>query len=130
MTALEEFKTEIKNKDFLSDDIMNKAEKLGEELRGISTTKMRQYFDDIKGLQRIIESNPKPEQIKVKLQLIKSRIHYDLGRKKVSPALKDFLVACIDKVQKSNNANLNKTAKDFTVFFENFYGYFYYKAQK
>lgn len=134
MSTLEQFKSKIAHKGFLDDEIMNMAEKLGEEFKGITTTKMRQYFEDIKGLRRIIESGARPEQIKTKLQLTLSRIHYDTKRatkKKQLQSmtnLKDFISSAISKVLKSNN--VLQEATDFSIFFENFYGYFYFYAEK
>lgn len=133
MAILEEFKEKITQKEFLDDEIMNMAEKLGKEFKGITTTKMRQYFEDIKGLRRIIESKATPAQIKTKLQLILSRIHYDTKRAKttqrqVMTNLKDFIASAISKVLKSNN--VLQEATNFSIFFENFYGYFYFYAEK
>jgi CRISPR/Cas system CSM-associated protein Csm2 small subunit len=128
MTALEEFKLKIENKRFLDDEIMKRAEDIGKELKGVTTTKMRQYFDDIKGLRRIIDSGAEPDQIRVKLQLILSRIHYDAKRDKKLSNLKDFLCSLINKALKSTE--LLQATKECSIFFENFYGYFYFYAEK
>ncbi|MEO0166853.1 MAG: type III-A CRISPR-associated protein Csm2 [candidate division WOR-3 bacterium] len=118
---------------FLNDVTLNKAEEIARLLKGLSTTKMRQYFDDLKGLKRIIESGATAAQIKVKLHLIKSRAHYDIKRigKKQEEAmskLKDLLVAGIDIILKSSD--VLQSTKDFSTFFENLYGYFYAQAPK
>lgn len=125
--TIEEFKKNIE-KGFLSDDVLGKAMEIADLLKGLSLTKMRQYFDDLKGLGRIIDSGASTEQIKVKLHLIRSRAHYDTQRirkkeKEAMLALKDLLIAGIDDILKSND--VCQHTKEFTIFFENLYGYFY-----
>jgi CRISPR type III-A-associated protein Csm2 len=127
-TALETFKRQIENKGFLDDDVMRQAEDIGKELAGVTTSKMRQYFDDVKGMRRMIESGAKPEQIKVKLQLMRSRLYYDAGRDKKVETLKAFLVSAIDEICRSDKF-LQRTT-DFAVIFEGIYGYFYANSRK
>ncbi len=131
-TTLDDFVTSIRSKSCLDDDMMAKAEKLGQELGGVTTSKMRQYFDDIKGLRRMVESRASAQQVKVKLRLVQSRLAYDVGRasKKQRPdmeKLKRFLDAGISRVLNSNDAC--QAVKDFAVFFECVYGYFYSNAK-
>ncbi|MEO0123779.1 MAG: type III-A CRISPR-associated protein Csm2 [candidate division WOR-3 bacterium] len=132
MSQGDDFKDIFKD-GFLSDAALSKAEEIASGLRGLSTTKMRQYFDDLKGLRRIIESGATAAQIKVKLHLIKSRAHYDIKRivkkqEKAMSELKDLLVAGIDIILKSSD--VLQSTKDFSTFFENLYGYFYAQATK
>ncbi|OYD13894.1 type III-A CRISPR-associated protein Csm2 [candidate division WOR-3 bacterium JGI_Cruoil_03_44_89] len=136
MSAIQEFKNLIAGKTFVDDEVMRKAEDIGRELMGVTTTKMRQYFDDIKGLRRKIESDLSPQQIKVQLRLILSRVAYDTGRVKGKKdktdynnfcLLESFLKACIDKVIKSEN--IEKMTNEFITFIEAMYGYFYFHAK-
>ena len=129
MSAIQEFKNLIAGKTFVDDEVMRKAEDIGRELMGVTTTKMRQYFDDIKGLRRKIESDLSPQQIKVQLRLILSRVAYDVGRKKISPLLESFLKDCVDKVIRSGNERIKETTDEFVTFIEAMYGYFYFYAK-
>ncbi|MEO0082538.1 MAG: type III-A CRISPR-associated protein Csm2 [candidate division WOR-3 bacterium] len=128
--VLEKFKTSIskESKSFLDNDILAEAEKLGRELCGVTTSKMRQYFDDIKGLRRMLESGATEQQAKVKLRLVLSRLAYDVQRAGRSQRphmekLESFLKACITRVL--DGRDVAQAVKDFAVFFECVYGYFY-----
>lgn len=132
MSAIQEFKNLIAGKSFADDEVMKKAEDIGKELSGVTKTKMRQYFDDIKGLRRKIKSGLSPQQIKVQLRLILSRVAYDTGRAsrndvKHYEGLKNFLAPCVGKVIRSDQTE--KTADEFITFMEAVYGYFYFYAK-
>lgn len=128
---INKFLNTINNANFLDDIIMNMAEKIGEELSEITVSKMRQYFDDIKGLRRKIKSGLSAQQVKVQLSLIKSRLAYDVGRasvgdKKSWKNFKGFIDKCIEKI--FNSQDVIKVTNEFITFFESVYGYFYCKA--
>ncbi len=133
MSAIQEFKSLITTRNFADDEVMKKAEDIGEELSDITKTKMRQYFDDIKGLRRKIKSGLSAQQIKVQLRLILSRVAYDTGRvsrKDVEnyEKLKGFLSGCINKV--IEDKNIEEATDGFITFIEAIYGYFYFHAKK
>ena len=112
--------------------VTKRAEDIGQELSGITKSKMRQYFDDIKGLRRKIDSGLGSQQIKVQLRLILSRIAYDSGRagKKDIDSynqLKAFLADCINKIIGSKN--IKEATDEFITFIETVYGYFYFYAK-
>lgn len=127
---IQNFINEIKTKDFIDDDVMKIAEGIGEELSGITDTKMRQYFDDIKGLRRKIKSGLTDQQLKVQLRLIQSRITYDVGRetkqeKKTNMQnLKKLIDVSVDKIMGSGN--IETLTNNFITFFETMFGYFYW----
>lgn len=126
---LKEYESKISSKGFLEEEILKMAEKLGEEMKRISTSKMRQYFDEIKGLRRMIESgSASSEQIIVKLHLIRSRIYYDSKRDGTLQPLKEFLNKSIDKI--FNEENILGATQSFSYFFENLYGYFYFYSER
>lgn len=129
--GIQKFIETIESKNFFDDEIMGMAKDIGENLARITPTKMRQYFDDIKGLRRRMKSGLTEQQVKVQLRLIQSRIAYDVGRasKKDKENWKNFerfLNASINKVM--NSSNIEETTDDFITFIEAVYGYFYCKA--
>ncbi|RLB08559.1 MAG: type III-A CRISPR-associated protein Csm2 [Deltaproteobacteria bacterium] len=119
-------------KSFTDDSIMDLAPAVADEISEIATTKLRQYFDEIKGLARMAEAGLSDKQIKVKLRLIESRAKYDLGRaskrdRAAFQKLNDFLTTSFDHVR---SGKVEERIKQFALFFECVYGYFYYKRAR
>lgn len=114
------------SKSFIEDANIGKAKEIASDLAKdkLSVTKVRQYFEDIKGLKRKIDSNINDLELKVQIRLIKSRAAYDEGREKEKfRKFRSLLDECLEKVLKSNS--IRQETKEFIVFFETVYGYFY-----
>ncbi len=101
-------------------------------IKGLTPTKVRQYFDDVKGLKRKVEAGLTEKQIKIQLQLILSRAIYDTGRaierknKEEEEGFKNIR-ANIERALKAENQDITQSVKELATFFETIYGRFYYE---
>ncbi len=104
-------------------------------IKGLTPTKVRQYFDDVKGLKRKVEAGLTEKQIKIQLQLILSRAIYDTGRaierknKEEEEGFKNIR-ANIERALKADNQDITQSVKELATFFETIYGRFYYEKKK
>ncbi|HLI45593.1 MAG TPA: type III-A CRISPR-associated protein Csm2 [Geobacterales bacterium] len=104
-------------------------------IKGLTPTKVRQYFDDVKGLKRKVEAGLTEKQIKIQLQLILSRAIYDTGRaierknKEEEEGFKNIR-ANIERALKAENQDITQSVKELATFFETIYGRFYYEKKK
>jgi CRISPR type III-A-associated protein Csm2 len=104
-------------------------------IKGLTTTKVRQYFDDVKGLKRKVEAGLTEEQIKVQLQLILSRVIYDTARAKKEEEkdfenFKEFIRSNVKLILETKNQDIKHSVKELATFFETIYGRFYYEKKK
>ncbi len=135
-SAVQRLKRMLKgDKKFIDDEVMDLAPNVANDLQLVKRTKLRQYFDEIKGLARMADANLSPTKIKVKLRLIASRIKYDSERcsggdeKRAFQNLEVFIEAGVNYVIKKRREDITEAVKEFAVFFECVYGYHYAKAR-
>lgn len=107
-----------------------KAKEIASTFEGISSTRMRRFFDSVKVISRKPDFESRFDEIALpEIKLLKSKCAYMVGRidgdeKKKLRNLKEFISNGIDQVN---------CAKDYQVFvsvFEAVYGFFYETAKK
>ncbi|GFP27976.1 type III-A CRISPR-associated protein Csm2 [Candidatus Hakubella thermalkaliphila] len=122
MSEIDAMVEKIKKRGFLDNEVLKDSEMFANNFKTISNSKMRQYFDVVKNIGNLIEMNPKVESIIVKLHILRSKIYYDAKRDQKIEVFRYFISKVIDFLNEGRD--LSKV-KDFTIYFENLYGYFY-----
>lgn len=103
------------------------ADKVGKDLAyldpELTTTQIRKFFNEIRSLEARVEDNF--DENKALVLMVKSKVAYSAGKKtsKTPKEFKDFIDACIDKVDKKTDFDA------FVKFFESVVGYFIYYSQ-
>lgn len=121
----------ILREELMTDEAPNIAKNLG----SASRTQLRAFFGEIKGLRnRLLEKEEETQQEEFEkiyplILMIKSKINYrydkDFKSKQNLSALKQFLDAGIERIQKENKLGRGcKAFLDFSLFFETVVGYF------
>lgn len=111
----------------LREDLIGKwADKVGKDFASLrpelTTTQIRKFFNEIRSLEARVEENF--DDNKAIILMVKSKVAYAVGKKtsKTPREFKDFIDACIDKIEKEEDFNA------FVKFFESVVGYFiFYK---
>ncbi len=132
-SAVDEVVDLLKTHSFSDDEIMKKAEKVGEAIKrnGTEKTKLREYFGQVKALAMALKTKTKTiEQAKIELYKMKARIAYDTQRQKGKTSkLKKLIDAALDNALE-NDADLKKRLLEFSDFFECVMGYYTYEDIK
>lgn len=134
----EDFKREVKTKDFLftSNRTLELSQGLGEFLasgytrsRDDTITQITKFYN----LVRIIEKQSDAHQsqdmasLQIKLHLLKAQVFYATSRGIISENVKEFLRQSLIRILAEEDLNkLKQTLKDFATFFEAVYAYFYF----
>lgn len=101
------------------------AEEIGKKLVGnnprtplLSSTQLRRFFNDVKALEAKIETGNFEEQ-KPMIKMLKSKGAYAYGRDKIPLEFKNYIDACVDKINNKDDFN------GFLKFFESVVGFYY-----
>lgn len=141
--SIKEFETALKGKRFTDDDVLKLNEALAMYLarnRERDKSKRQNTITQINKFYNLVRlaAKRKPEQIKVKLRLIKAQITFTRGRRIISEEIKDFFDVSLKHILDSNTSDefsneskkLEAYLKEFVTFFESVYAYFYYEYHK
>ena len=90
----------------------------------ITNSQLRAFFNELKKLkQKYIDENEKNvDKLHIELLILKSKLEYKKGGKKITNEFSEFMEKNIDIVIKENTI---QSYKDFLVFFETVLGYMY-----
>lgn len=125
--ALKKFCDLIKNKRFTDDEVLSLNEELGKSLTGRddTITQVNKFYNLVK-----VAEATEATQLTVKLYVLKAQITYATARETISPDFKTFFDASLEKILGNTNSNDRKERlKDFAVFFESVYAYFYFHTK-
>ena len=116
------YRTESKDtlrKELVSTEARNIAKNMK-----ITNSQLRAFFNELKRLkQKYIDGNEKNiDKLHIGLLILKSKLEYKKGGKKITNEFSEFMEKNIDIVIKENTV---QSYKDFLVFFETVLGYMY-----
>lgn len=116
------YRTESKNtlrKELVSTEAKNIAENMK-----ITNSQLRAFFNELKKLkQKYVEEDEKNlDKLHIELLILKSKLEYKKGGKKISDEFSEFMEKNFDIVIKENTM---QSYKDFLIFFETVLGYMY-----
>ena len=116
------YRTESKDtlrKELVSTEARNIAKNMK-----ITNSQLRAFFNELKRLkQKYIDGNEKNiDKLHIGLLILKSKLEYKKGGKKITDEFSEFMEKNIDIVIKENTV---QSYKDFLVFFETVLGYMY-----
>lgn len=116
------------NKEILREDlIVEHADRLGKEFvekrSKLTSAQLRKFFNDVHALKAKVEyigfDNQRPM-----IKMLKSKVAYAKGRDKIPAEFKDFIDACVDKIEDK------KDFEGFIKFFESVVGFYYFYGGK
>lgn len=116
------------SKEILREDlIVEHADILGKEFvekrPKLTSAQLRKFFNDVHALKAKVESigfdNQRPM-----IKMLKSKVAYAKGRDKIPAEFKDFIDACVDKIEDK------KDFEGFIKFFESVVGFYYFHGGK
>ena len=108
----------------LRKEIVSKKSKEIAENMQITNSQLRAFFNELKRLKQKYtdENNKNIEKLHIELLILKSKLEYKRGGKKITKEFSEFIEKNIDIVIKENTI---QSYKDFLVFFETVLGYMY-----
>ena len=113
-----------KSKNVLRKELVSiEAKNIAENMK-ITNSQLRAFFNELKKLkQKYIDENEKNvDKLHIELLILKSKLEYKKGGKKITNEFSEFMEKNIDTVIKENTM---QSYKDFLVFFETVLGYMY-----
>lgn len=113
-----------KSKNVLRKELVSiEAKNIAENMK-ITNSQLRAFFNELKKLkQKYIDENEKNvDKLHIELLILKSKLEYKKGGKKITNEFSEFMEKNIDIVIKENTI---QSYKDFLVFFETVLGYMY-----
>ena len=113
-----------KSKNVLRKELVSiEAKNIAENMK-ITNSQLRAFFNELKKLkQKYIDENEKNvDKLHIELLILKSKLEYKKGGKKITNEFSEFMEKNIDIVIKENTM---QSYKDFLVFFETVLGYMY-----
>lgn len=117
----------LKGRSFLDDQVLAESERLADEFREVRNSQARKYFNDIKVLKRMVESEEVDwDFIKIRLRLFLAQLAYAEKRPgaPVKPAFRRFFEVCLRKVIQDDDP---QGVVQFATFLEAVYAYYYAK---
>jgi len=116
------YRTESKDtlrKELVSTEARNIAKNMK-----ITNSQLRAFFNELKKLkQKYVEEDEKNlDKLHIELLILKSKLEYKKGGKKISDEFSEFMEKNFDIVIKENTM---QSYKDFLIFFETVLGYMY-----
>ena len=116
------YRTESKDilrKELVSTEVKNIAENMK-----ITNSQLRAFFNELKKLkQKYVDEDEKNlDKLHVELLILKSKLEYKKGGKKITDEFSEFMEKNFDIIIKENTM---QSYKDFLVFFETVLGYMY-----
>lgn len=122
------FKDKINNiydESVFSDKAEKQAGEMNDSKLPLTSTQLRRFFGEMKGLyQRWKNQQKSPEEfnrILPLIKLLKSKVYYAYGRKKIPKKFSEFLIGGIDQIKDSNDFEA------FVLYFEAVVGFLYGK---
>ena len=112
------------SKDILRKELVStEAKNIAENMK-ITNSQLRAFFNELKKLkQKYVDEDEKNlDKLHVELLILKSKLEYKKGGKKITNEFSEFMEKNIDIVIKENTI---QSYKDFLVFFETVLGYMY-----
>jgi len=116
------------NKKFVDVEILNLSKPLGEYIaqdrdRKDTTSQVSKFYHLVRIAEGIASSGD-IQSAKVKLHVLKAQTFYARARKSISQGFKEFFDISLERI-------LDKPSeiKDFLIFFETVYAYFYYQTE-
>ena len=113
-----------KSKNVLRKELVSiEAKNIAENMK-ITNSQLRAFFNELKKLkQKYVEEDEKNlDKLHIELLILKSKLEYKKGGKKISDEFSEFMEKNFDIVIKENTM---QSYKDFLVFFETVLGYMY-----
>lgn len=112
------------SKDTLRKELVStEAKNIAKNMK-ITNTQLRGFFNELKRLkQKYVDENEKNlDKLHIELLILKSKLEYKKGGKKISDEFSEFMEKNFDIVIKENTM---QSYKDFLIFFETVLGYMY-----
>ncbi len=112
------------SKDILRKELVStEAKKIAENMK-ITNSQLRAFFNELKKLkQKYVDEDEKNlDKLHVELLILKSKLEYKKGGKKITDEFSEFMEKNFDIIIKENTM---QSYKDFLVFFETVLGYMY-----
>lgn len=105
--------------------LAEEADKIAQDIRGTSSSQLRNFYSEVKSLQRKYEHHKNRwNEILPLIKLIKAKVKYASakasGRDRITKNFVDFISKSIDVI------NSEKQFEDFCLIFEAVVGYHYY----
>ena len=113
-----------KSKNVLRKELVSiEAKNIAENMK-ITNSQLRAFFNELKKLkQKYVEEDEKNlDKLHIELLILKSKLEYKKGGKKISDEFSEFMEKNFDIVIKENTM---QSYKDFLIFFETVLGYMY-----
>ena len=112
------------SKDILRKELVSTEEKNIAENMKITNSQLRAFFNELKKLkQKYVDEDEKNlDKLHVELLILKSKLEYKKGGKKITDEFSEFMEKNFDIVIKENTM---QSYKDFLIFFETVLGYMY-----
>ena len=112
------------SKDILRKELVStEAKNIAENMK-ITNSQLRAFFNELKKLkQKYVDEDEKNlDKLHVELLILKSKLEYKKGGKKITDEFSEFMEKNFDIIIKENTM---QSYKDFLVFFETVLGYMY-----
>lgn len=112
------------SKDILRKELIStEAKNIAENMK-ITNSQLRAFFNELKKLkQKYVDEDEKNlDKLHVELLILKSKLEYKKGGKKITDEFSEFMEKNFDIIIKENTM---QSYKDFLVFFETVLGYMY-----
>ena len=112
------------SKDILRKELVStEAKNIAENMK-ITNSQLRAFFNELKKLkQKYVDEDEKNlDKLHVELLILKSKLEYKKGGKKITDECSEFMEKNFDIIIKENTM---QSYKDFLVFFETVLGYMY-----
>lgn len=111
-----------KEKQKVNPEVLDKvAEQKADKMESMSSSQLRRFFGEIKGLYNRLENGESFDRILPLVKILKSKAYYACNRKKIRKSFAGFLIGGIDQV------NDEKDFRAIVMHFEAIVGFMYGK---
>jgi len=113
---------EILREDLLTDRAQEWARNFITVRPRLNAAQLRRFLNEVKALEALVEAERGADgfkKVRPLIKMLKSKVAYSAGGKKVPEEFKEFIIACVD------NINDGKDFRAFVLLFEAVVGFFY-----
>lgn len=111
----------------LEEVLGKEAEEIAKQIKGTSKSQIRNFYGEIKTLERKLKYSQKWDEVLPLIKLVKAKVKYASKRQGSREGITEEFVTFIEK--SIDSINDQKKFKDFCLLFEAVVGYHYYYSE-